>query len=528
MAFDLRAIISLTDKFSDPLRKIERQVQRNQSAMDKLNKTTSTADRNHINLAGNLGRVTSGFGSLKSSIIGVAAAYVTLQSAKSIFEATVGNAAKFEQSNVVIGAMFNDKELAKQYTAMLDRFAADSPVMDSQAMYANSKGFITTSKDIGQLEKMWSLAERMAAIDPQQGVEGAVFALRELFSGDAVSMVERFEMPRQIMNEIKKLPLDQQLTKLDEYFNKIGMTTHLIDEMGGTTLGLWAQVREKFQLVLRDMGQPSLEVISNFLNNVLSKLDSGELDRFAQVGARWIQHILTGLSNGIINVYEWFNSVTSSPEWKEASTLSAKVDFLIENLLEKFNKWYEESGKSMLETSTNTVMGAIADAIENNSDKLAGAALSVGSKIGSSLVSGVSSALENNPLVKALLGAAVGGGIGSIVPGVGTLLGAGVGAAASLAKHYGGKLADELTGGKSHNGGLNYVPYDGYRATLHKGEQVLTRSEARDYRDGKSRGGNTYQFGNIIIQGGPTDRVTAQRLLEVIADEIQAAGGAGA
>ena len=42
----------------------------------------------------------------------------------------------------------------------------------------------------------------------------------------------------------------------------------------------------------------------------------------------------------------------------------------------------------------------------------------------------------------------------------------------------------------SHRNGLDYVPYDGYRAELHKGERVLTAEEAKSY----NRGGNTYNF----------------------------------
>lgn len=42
----------------------------------------------------------------------------------------------------------------------------------------------------------------------------------------------------------------------------------------------------------------------------------------------------------------------------------------------------------------------------------------------------------------------------------------------------------------SHRNGLDYVPYDGYRAELHKGERVLTAEEAKNY----NRGGNVYNF----------------------------------
>ena len=40
----------------------------------------------------------------------------------------------------------------------------------------------------------------------------------------------------------------------------------------------------------------------------------------------------------------------------------------------------------------------------------------------------------------------------------------------------------------SHATGLAYVPFNGYRAELHEGEQVLTRDQARDYRRGESGG----------------------------------------
>jgi hypothetical protein len=53
-------------------------------------------------------------------------------------------------------------------------------------------------------------------------------------------------------------------------------------------------------------------------------------------------------------------------------------------------------------------------------------------------------------------------------------------------------------GGKSHAGGLSNVPYNGYQATLHKGERVLTPEENDAYKRGGRNGlgvtitGNTF------------------------------------
>lgn len=47
--------------------------------------------------------------------------------------------------------------------------------------------------------------------------------------------------------------------------------------------------------------------------------------------------------------------------------------------------------------------------------------------------------------------------------------------------------AKNATSNGSHADGLAYVPYDGYRATLHEGERVLTRNESEAYNSGKGR-----------------------------------------
>ena len=49
----------------------------------------------------------------------------------------------------------------------------------------------------------------------------------------------------------------------------------------------------------------------------------------------------------------------------------------------------------------------------------------------------------------------------------------------------------------SHAMGLDYVPFDGYIAELHKGERILTAREAREYSGGTNFNGDI----NIIVQG---------------------------
>lgn len=539
MAFDLKAVIRLVDNFSAPLRRMQRQTEqfhrttervrrstelwrdasgRLRDSMGRFAKETERASWNLTNLGNglrNVAKEASGIRGLAGAFTGLATAIGGAYTAKKIFDSTVLEAAKHEQSTVMINAMINNKAIAKQYMDLIDRISVQSPILNSQDVYANSKSFLTISKNIKQLEKMWSLAERLAAISPDQGVEGAVFALRELFSGDAVSMVERFEMPRKVMNEIKKMDLPQQLEALDRYFNKIGLTTKLVNDMGSTTLGLWNRVREQFALVLREMGRPSLEVLSGFLTQVIQKLESGDFSRFAQIGARMIKSILTGLTNGIMAIYNWFSAITKSEEFQKRTTLSGKVKFIIEDLYKRFMNWLNSRGMKQIESVTSTLIGALSSAIERNAGPIAKAAFSVGSKIGSAIAKGIMDAISKNPIAKWVIS---GGSIAGIVyDKIRGLLDGGEKSKkrkSSSTRYYNPRLI------KGYYHGLSYVPYDGMIARLHRGEMVLTRKEADAYRKGQAGGAKSVVItGNTFVVREEADiRKIAHQLADLLAE----------
>lgn len=78
----------------------------------------------------------------------------------------------------------------------------------------------------------------------------------------------------------------------------------------------------------------------------------------------------------------------------------------------------------------------------------------------------------------------------------------------------------------SHAGGLSRVPYDGYSASLHRGERVLTARENKSYSSGKG-GGNTYNFGGIHINGSGSTEKDADKLFDLFVKKVEAAGNGG-
>lgn len=81
--------------------------------------------------------------------------------------------------------------------------------------------------------------------------------------------------------------------------------------------------------------------------------------------------------------------------------------------------------------------------------------------------------------------------------------------------------------------GSAYVPFDGYRAVLHRGEMVLTAAEAAAYRNGSSEGSG-YAMGNLAdamskmsvkMDGRTVGNIVTATVSENINNSVRRGGG---
>jgi hypothetical protein len=332
-----------------------------------------------------------------------------------------------------------------------------------------------------------------------------------MFSGDAISMVRRFEMPKKVMNEIKKMDIPDQLKALDKYFNRIGMTQHLIDEMGGTTLGIFAQIKEKLAVIFRDMGKPALGVIKKFLDGLNTGISGGSLSGFQQTGAKIIENIATGFVNAATGIGKWIQAIQNNEEFKKQTTVFGQVRFVVEDLFARFIKWLDGGGSDQIAKTVDTLFQSLSAVIDATSAVLIPVATKVGSAVASGIISGFNAAIQGSWMMQILSGDSVG-------------------AAKTKLKDMGVSKAVEWIKkkkGASHASGLTRVPYNGYQATLHKSERILTPEEAKAYNAGN--GGHVTVEGGIHLHGvGGNLEKAADKILDIIATKIQGAGMAGA
>lgn len=87
--------------------------------------------------------------------------------------------------------------------------------------------------------------------------------------------------------------------------------------------------------------------------------------------------------------------------------------------------------------------------------------------------------------------------------------------------NWGTKIEEEKLDG-SHLNGLTRVPFDGYRAELHKGEAVLTKNEAKVWRNGRNNNNSqiTITYNPIITISGENSKSEFLKELQKHKNEI--------
>ncbi|GIP54758.1 hypothetical protein [Paenibacillus vini] len=579
MAFDLVAKLKLQDNFSDKMRKVTKMTERAVKATDSytdangrlrnaqgkfvssgksatkqmsalermMQRASRSANTFGKNASNAMNRAARGTGGLVRGIGAVATAYLGAKAAAGLFDKTIGAAAQYEMREVTVKAMFggNFTKNAQKYLDFVEGRAAVSQFSMDDFLTAG-KSFIPTTKDNAQLAKMINLAERLGAIDPDQGLTGAAFALKEFFSGDAVSLVERFELPRKVMNDLKDLPLEKQLKELDKYFDKIGATNELIEAQAATGMGEWRRATAKMTRALREMGTQGLEKIKPLLRDFNKWLESPSFQKFKEAGTKAFAEVFQGASNMVRKATDYINThFLDNPEFKKLETFESKVKFVLSDLAPVLSDGMKFGG----ELASKMISGMIPSMTKGILDNpVLATTLGVAALIASptpigltvalsvtapawfkALVEGVSPTIQgreefNREYNAWQKGVEEASKPDYKVPGVEE----GWAFVAPEPKTWGKNAWEGFSGGfnsirdwikhptqldlsgvqgsqssvneearkylyiggakkpNGHAGGLDRVPYNGYTARLHRDETVLTRTEAQEYRENQS------------------------------------------
>lgn len=282
----LSAVIALTDNYTSKLNKI---VASTSSAEGKLKSVTAATDKFNDQLKdmGNESEKTSGkMNGLIGRVTTLISAGFALRKAFQWGLEGVNIASTQEvQENTLKAMLGNDALGAGLYDYISDY--AKTSILGREDLAKGMMSYLPTTKDFTQLQRLINMTERLYAKDPTQGSEGAVFAMKEILSGDTMSMRNRYNITGFSGEDIRAMigagDVEGALDYIDEKLSQFGASTEVLEK---NAAGLTAQMNmlsSNAKTALGENMKPVMEALIPVAERLLADLDAGRFQPFFDV-----------------------------------------------------------------------------------------------------------------------------------------------------------------------------------------------------------------------------------------------------
>lgn len=217
---------------------------------------------------------------------------------------------ELEQARVTITAFTRDGQLAGEMLAALKQNADITPYTTEEVINAGRSLVPIADKNTQNLMHLLRTAEILAALHPEQGLEGAAFALREAQAGQYRSVMTRFDLgsPTEF-NELRAQGLSG-LDAVDAALKKIGADYSLITAMGKTGAGEWSTFTSVIDNFLQRATSPLWDQFGKQLDKLNAKfatppdgVPTGQQKDLNDVADAW-GYILGGLGKRLPQIGE--------------------------------------------------------------------------------------------------------------------------------------------------------------------------------------------------------------------------------
>lgn len=233
---------------------------------DKLNRSINIG-------SGNMNGFVSKVGNLLKTYLG-------FQAAKKGITETIGGAMELQQQLFTMQGIMGNSDVATAYFDNLQKKANES-VFSFEDFAQNARNFMQFTKNTDTLDSLANLSERLALIDPTQGLQGAGFALKEMMSGDGTSLKERFGFGKADI-EILKASKDMGdfLTQFDTLLSKKGFTEDMLAQYNQSAAAQFDNLGSNITTGLAQAGNNALEALNPLITKINQAFGNGSFDSF--------------------------------------------------------------------------------------------------------------------------------------------------------------------------------------------------------------------------------------------------------
>lgn len=181
--------------------------------------------------ASSLGRGASSLLGTMTGIKGIVTGLVAGTAGKTFLELTIGADQKVKRSRALLKAVIKDQDKVLKAERAAKQLVQEVSSLDfSSALGGIEKTFNLAGGNLTQAKELVKVAKALEQLDPSQGFEGALFALKELEGGDTMSLRSRFNIRLPTRAEAEKQAKKAGMTLQNFYFDKL---TGFVDKRFG-------------------------------------------------------------------------------------------------------------------------------------------------------------------------------------------------------------------------------------------------------------------------------------------------------
>ena len=130
-----------------------------------------------------------------------------------------------------------------------------------------------------------------------------MFSLREALTGDWVSIVDRFNLPRKRINELKEQGVPA-MEIISRTLKEMGIDYGLVAAQGQTAAAQFDQVKDRVQMLAGTLAEPLFASMSAELDKVNGYLNDHQ-EAINAVAKQWGIDFMNGISTAVQAIQDW-------------------------------------------------------------------------------------------------------------------------------------------------------------------------------------------------------------------------------
>lgn len=358
-------------------------------------------------------------------------------------------ASEFEQAEIAFTTMLGSAEKAREFIDEMNQFAIETPFdlagVQDAAKRMLAFGFrqdqiIPYLTAIGNaaagLGGGTDLIDRISLAIGQMQAKAKVSAEEMLQLTEAgipaweILATKMNKSTREVMDLSSKglIPASEAIEMLIEGMNE--RFPDMLQKQAESLDGLKNQILETFNLVVvkrwGDGLARALKPRFQQLNRWIEENDD-DIQRWGRALERVAYQGFDYLLRQGERAFNYIRINYLENEEFQSLPFNKKIDYVLSDIKSKFDKWYDESGREMIESGTEKFVEFTISVIEDNLPKIVDVGKKAGAAIGSGLWEGMQEVIAEHPILSTSLSTVAGGAVGSRFGPFGAAAGAGVG-----------------------------------------------------------------------------------------------------